>query len=88
MYGPNSSVGSGSLLLLIERQAEYAVQAILKMQRERLKSMEVKAEAVNDFDQYMEVWINTSTIQQKSSLSGSELFPQGVKYLSLRLPME
>lgn len=55
VLGPNSAVGAGSLLLLIERQVEYIVQAILKMQRERLKSMEVKVEAVDDFDQYLEV---------------------------------
>ncbi|KAF9453877.1 FAD/NAD(P)-binding domain-containing protein [Macrolepiota fuliginosa MF-IS2] len=54
VFGPNTGVGAGSLLLIIERQAEYAVQATLKLQRERLKSMEVKAEAVDDFDQYLE----------------------------------
>lgn len=53
--GPNSLVGAGSLLLLIEREVEYAAAALLKMQRERLKSIEVKREAVEDFDQYLEV---------------------------------
>ncbi|KXN90086.1 Putative sterigmatocystin biosynthesis monooxygenase stcW [Leucoagaricus sp. SymC.cos] len=52
-FGPNSGVGAGSLLLIIERQIDYIVKAILKMQRERLKSMEVKKEAVNDFDEYL-----------------------------------
>lgn len=53
--GPNSAVGAGSLLLVLERQIDYAVAATLKMQRERLKSMEVKREAVDDFDEYLEV---------------------------------
>ena len=53
--GPNSAVGSGSLLALIEQQVEYAVQAGMKMQRERLKSIEIKKEAVHDYDQYIEV---------------------------------
>lgn len=53
--GPNSAVGAGSLLILIERQVDYAVAATLKMQRERLKSIEVKSEAVDDFDQYIKV---------------------------------
>lgn len=57
VFGPNSAVGAGSLLLVIERQAEYVVQAVLKIQRERLKSMEVKAEAIDDFDQYLEVCV-------------------------------
>ncbi|KAJ7040263.1 hypothetical protein C8F04DRAFT_1254024 [Mycena alexandri] len=52
--GPNSAVGSGSLLIVIERQVDYAVQATLKLQREHLKSMEVKPEAVEDWDVYIE----------------------------------
>lgn len=53
--GPNSAVGAGSLLLLIESQVDYAVAATLKLQRERLKSIEVKAEAVDDYDEYIDV---------------------------------
>ncbi|KAJ7492285.1 FAD/NAD-binding domain-containing protein [Mycena latifolia] len=52
--GPNSAVGSGSLLIVIERQVEYAVEATLKLQREHLKSMDVKPEAVEDWDVYIE----------------------------------
>ncbi|KAG9314939.1 hypothetical protein JVU11DRAFT_4047 [Chiua virens] len=55
-YGPNSSVGAGSLLIIFERQVEYAAAALFKMQRERLKSMEVKREAVEDFEQYIEAY--------------------------------
>ena len=53
--GPNSAVGSGSLLALVEQQVEYAVAAAMKMQRERLKSMEVKARAAGDYGRYVEV---------------------------------
>ncbi|KZT07862.1 FAD/NAD-binding domain-containing protein [Laetiporus sulphureus 93-53] len=52
--GPNGALGVGSLLIMIERQIEYAVMAAKKMQRERLKSIEVKSEAVRDFDEYLE----------------------------------
>lgn len=34
---------------------DYAVEATLKLQRERLRSIEVKKEAVDDFDAYLEV---------------------------------
>lgn len=34
---------------------EYAVKAVQKMQRERLKSIEVKEEAVNDYEEYIDV---------------------------------
>ena len=53
--GPNSGVGSGSLLALIEYQVQYAVRAALKMQREGLKTIEVKKAAVDDYDEYLEV---------------------------------
>lgn len=53
--GPNSIIGTGSFMIIMERQVEYIVAATKKMQRERLKSMEVTAEAVKDFDEYMEV---------------------------------
>ncbi|CDO72702.1 hypothetical protein BN946_scf184985.g122 [Trametes cinnabarina] len=52
--GPNSAVGSGSLLALMEYQVMYAVQAAAKLQRERLRSIEVKPEAVRDYDQYID----------------------------------
>ena len=56
--GPNSAVNSGSLLILMEREVDYAVAATLKLQRERLKSIEVKAEAVADYDEYTKAcWI-------------------------------
>lgn len=53
--GPNSAVGLGSLTALLDYEVMYAVQATLKLQRERLKSIEVKRQAVLDFDEYLEV---------------------------------
>lgn len=61
--GPNSGLGSGSLLVVIERQLDYAVAAAEKLQKERLKSIEVKAEAVADFDEYLEVCWNYDTCE-------------------------
>lgn len=53
--GPNAALATGMLVPLIEQQVMYAVQATAKLQRDRLKSMEVKPEVVRDFDQYIEV---------------------------------
>ena len=53
--GPNSVIGAGLLMGILEFSVMYAVQATAKLQRERLKSMEAKASAVRDFDQYIEV---------------------------------
>lgn len=41
--------------MLIEKQVDYAVQCVGKLQRERLRSMEVKKEAVMDYDEYLRV---------------------------------
>ena len=53
--GPNSVIGAGILLGIIEAAVGYAVQATAKLQRERLKSMEPKVRAVRDFERYIEV---------------------------------
>lgn len=63
-FGPNSAVGSGSLLAVIEKQIEYAVKATAKLQRERLKSMEVKKEAVEDFDEYLEAFFPNTVFSE------------------------
>jgi len=63
--GPNAGTGAGSLLLIMERQVDYAVKATLKLQRERLKSIEVKAEAVEDFDEYLESYFPTTVYGEK-----------------------
>ncbi|KAF4604670.1 hypothetical protein EYR40_003448 [Pleurotus pulmonarius] len=63
--GPNSAVGAGSLLIILEKQVDYAVEATLKIQRERLKSMDPKKEAVDDFDEYLEAWFPRTVFGQK-----------------------
>ncbi|KAL6307444.1 hypothetical protein BKA93DRAFT_911319 [Sparassis latifolia] len=63
--GPNSGVGSGSLLVLIERQVEYAVEVVKKLQREWLKSIEVKRKALEDFDEYLEHYFPKTVYSDK-----------------------
>ncbi|TDL19261.1 FAD/NAD(P)-binding domain-containing protein [Rickenella mellea] len=63
--GPNSAVGSGSLLAIIEAEVEYAVAVVRKMQRERIRSVEVKREAVKDFDEYLEAYFPTTVYSEK-----------------------
>ena len=64
--GPNGCVGSGSLLIIMERQVAYAVQAAQKLQRERLKSIEIKKGAVRDYDEYLEVSCTTGLCLRES----------------------
>lgn len=63
--GPNSSLGSGSLLVLFEREVDYIVEAIAKMQRENIKAMSVKQEAVNDFMEYVDVYFQKTVYSEK-----------------------
>lgn len=45
--GPNSALGSGSLLVLFEREVDYIVSCIGKMLRENYRTMAVKQGAVD-----------------------------------------
>jgi cation diffusion facilitator CzcD-associated flavoprotein CzcO len=53
--GPNIATTSSSYMALLDKKVMYAVEATKKLQRERLKSMVVKKDAVKDFDEYIEV---------------------------------
>jgi len=63
-YGPNSAIGSGSLTIIMERAVDYAVKVVKKLQKERLKSIEVKQEAVNDFDEYVTAYFPRTVYAQ------------------------
>lgn len=45
--GPNSSLGSGSLLILFEKEVDYIVEVIGKLVTEQYKTVAVKQEAVD-----------------------------------------
>ncbi|KAL4927567.1 flavin-containing monooxygenase [Aspergillus undulatus] len=54
--GPNAALGEGNLLLLIEKEIDYITYCLDKMQRDNIRSMNVRKEAVEQFtkhcDQY------------------------------------
>ncbi|KAM5347635.1 hypothetical protein ACJ41O_007459 [Fusarium nematophilum] len=52
--GPNSGLGSGSLISIFEAQGDYIVKAIRKLQKEDYATIEVKPERVADFSQYVD----------------------------------
>ncbi|KAF8462961.1 cyclohexanone monooxygenase [Kalaharituber pfeilii] len=54
MLGPNASAGSGSLTIIIERIGDYIIKAIRKLQKENLKSIEVKTEIVRNWSEYID----------------------------------
>ncbi|KAH8112943.1 FAD/NAD-binding domain-containing protein [Phellopilus nigrolimitatus] len=63
-FGPNSVFGTGTLIIVMERQIDYAVEAAKKLQREHLKSIEPKKEAVADFDEYLEHYFRTTVFNE------------------------
>ncbi|KAH9888553.1 FAD/NAD-P-binding domain-containing protein [Cubamyces lactineus] len=64
LIGPNSGIGTGSLLAIMEAQVMYIARAIGKMQRERIRSMEPKPEAIRAFDAYLEAYFQTTVFTQ------------------------
>ena len=53
MLGPNSSIGAGSLTILLEAQGDYIVKCIRKLQKEDYVTMMPKAARVQDFSDYV-----------------------------------
>lgn len=75
--GPHSAVTSGSLVTVGEHVVKYVVEAVRKMQRERLRSVEVRREAMEDWSAYVRV--SSATVYGRVALTGAAcegLFPE------------
>jgi cyclohexanone monooxygenase len=63
LYGPNTNVGSNSVIFMLEAQARYIVRALVQMRRRRKSYIAVRRETMADFiakiDKWMEgtVWL-------------------------------
>ncbi|KAG0650731.1 FAD-binding monooxygenase moxY [Hyphodiscus hymeniophilus] len=58
--GPNSATGGGSLLIIFESIIGYVAKCVQKMSREHVCRMEVKAEALRAWEEYMEAYFPTT----------------------------
>ncbi|KAK5461406.1 hypothetical protein LTS15_003469 [Exophiala xenobiotica] len=58
--GPNSALGSGNLLLLIERAIDYMTFCLAKMQRDNIRSMAPRPQAVERFVRYCDEYFQTT----------------------------
>jgi hypothetical protein len=67
--GPNFSVGNGNMIIVFEKINEYFVKCIQKIQREGIRSMEIKREAVQDFYEFTEAYFPKTVYSQDVSLS-------------------
>jgi cyclohexanone monooxygenase len=63
LYGPNTNVGSNSVIFMLEAQAHYIVRALKYMRRKRKSYVAVRTETMTEFiariDEWMEgtVWL-------------------------------
>jgi hypothetical protein len=71
--GPNIALSNGSLILMFEKVVEYAAKAIKKMQREGIKTMVVKKEAVEDFKEYTDNFFPKTVFATKVYREGNNL---------------
>ena len=63
--GPNAGLGEGNLLLLIEKGIDYVTECVRKMQRDNIRAMSVRREAVQRFTQYCDAYFARTVFSGK-----------------------
>ena len=63
--GPNAALGEGNLLLLVEKEINYFTECVLKMQRDNIRSMSVRREAVKRFTQHCDQYFSRTVFSLK-----------------------
>jgi cyclohexanone monooxygenase len=57
LYGPNTNVGSNSVIFMLEAQAHYIVQALKYMRRKRKRYVALRPEAMANFSAKIDRWM-------------------------------
>ena len=65
LAGPNTAVAVETLIPILEAQADYIVACIDKIQRQRIKAMTVRKEAVDDFQRYLDAYFPRTVFARK-----------------------
>ncbi|KAL1999871.1 hypothetical protein VTN02DRAFT_3873 [Thermoascus thermophilus] len=63
--GPNAALGEGNLLVLVERVLDYFTKCVAKMQRENIRSMSPRREAVERFTKYCDQYFSRTVFTMK-----------------------
>ena len=66
-YGPNSGLGSGNLLMLFERIAEYTATTLAKMQTENIRTIVPSERAVNNFTDFSDAYFKGTVYSEECS---------------------
>ncbi|KAK3355904.1 hypothetical protein B0H65DRAFT_62627 [Neurospora tetraspora] len=65
LFGPNTTIGFGSLNRILEAQVDYVVSVIRKLQKEDYASMEPKPERVRDFVAFVDAYFKDTVYLDK-----------------------
>lgn len=60
MNGPRGNLGNGTVLPCFEVQIEYVIEAAKKIQTERIRAMDVRADITMKLNEYVDKWMDTS----------------------------
>ena len=63
--GPNAALGEGNLLVLVERVLDYFTMCVAKMQRENIRAMWPRREAVERFTKYCDQYFSRTVFSMK-----------------------
>ncbi|MDT5180383.1 MAG: cyclohexanone monooxygenase [Mycobacterium sp.] len=58
LYGPNTNVGSNSVIFMLEAQAHYVVRALTYLRRRRKSYVAVRAQTMADFIARIDEWMD------------------------------
>ncbi|KAJ5772313.1 hypothetical protein N7520_002842 [Penicillium odoratum] len=64
-FGPNSGLGEGNVIMLFEKQIEYFAECLRKIQRDNIRSMIVRADAVRRFTRYCDDYFKGTVYASK-----------------------
>ncbi|GCB21620.1 putative sterigmatocystin biosynthesis monooxygenase stcW [Aspergillus awamori] len=64
-FGPNSALGEGNLLLLAEKVIDYFTSCVQKMQRDNIRSMSVRQDAVKRFTRHCDQYFSRTVYSEK-----------------------
>ena len=67
MLGPNSGLGTGNLLMILERVADYITEAVVKLQAEGIQSMMPSKKAEDHFTQYCDEYFQRTVFSEECS---------------------